>query len=154
MDSRRGYYLQQMGITVWQQRKKNVISPCQCNIANHNLDQATLLCCLENELTKSEKDLWVFMSMAFDFSQKYYQIVPPIESSENTVCPACIDNWLNQSIHHHAIIFGHGKFIEDIAHKKNWLFVPSLMDMIANPTLKKQCFKDIQHFLCQEHLVI
>lgn len=150
----KAYYLQQMGYTVWQLKKDNEKPDCQCKIACHNLDHTPLLCCLETLPRKAEKDLWIFLTMAFDLSQQYYQIGNPAESFENKVCPTCIKNWLLQSNRHHAIAFGRDSLANNDEKFRNLLIVPSLKQMIETPILKKQCFKDIQNFLCQQHLVI
>lgn len=154
MQTHQIYYLQQMGYTVWKQKKMITMPSCQCIIANHGLDQATLLCCLDKLPNKSEKDLWIFLAMAFDFSQQYYLASSLTDSVENTVCPSCLEHWLSQSTRHHAISFGQCQLEKYKNDSKNLLLVPGLSDMLANPRLKKQCFMDIQKFLCQEHLVI
>lgn len=147
------YYLQQMGYTVWRSRKiKN--SSCQCVIANHGLDQATLLCCLDEEPNKSEKDLWIFLSMAFDFGQQYHLTTSKPEYIQHSVCPSCVESWLAQSSSHHAIVFGNCLKMNADSTKNNLLIVPGLAQMIDKPNLKKRCFIDIRQFLCQQHLVI
>ncbi len=148
------YYLQQMGYTVWRQREVNQLPACHCTIATQGLGQATLLCCLDKKPTKAEKDLWMFLAMAFDFSQKYYLTASSSEPIENTVCPPCIGHWLHQSRSHHAIVFGDFSNEDGKPTIGSLLITHSLSEMIEHPNLKKECFTDIQNFLCQQPIVV